>query len=193
MGSLNGKRSVILEAAMELFSRRPYHKVQMDEIAKRAQVAKGTLYYHFKSKESLYASLLQSGLDAMINRLKREFSDDDPVKNLNLFIREMVYFFHENRSFFIVLQQEERNLFSKKLDNCYEKICTVRELLVNLLMKGIEQGAIHGEMDVDLLSDIIMGMIKAPVLKGKTDPSEHGEAIIRILNEGINLKGGLNG
>jgi AcrR family transcriptional regulator len=189
----NGKRALIMEVAMELFSRRPYHKVQMDEIARRAQVAKGTLYYHFKSKESLYASLLQGGLDQMIARLKERFSEEDPIRNLNLFITEMVTFFHENRSFFMVLQQEEGNLFSKKLENCYKKICTVRELLVTLLRKAEEQGLLTEGFNKDLLADIIMGMIKAPVLKGQAEPEEHGQTIINILNHGIKGKGGLNG
>jgi len=175
---------------MELFSRRPYHQVQMDEIARKARVAKGTLYYHFKSKESLYASLLQSGLDEMIARLKERFSEEDPLENLRLFIREMVSFFHENRAFFIVLQQEEGTLFSKKLANCYEKICTVRELLLSLLRRAVEAGMVADGFDPELLADIIMGMIKAPVLKGKVDAREHGRAIIDILNKGITTKGG---
>ena len=40
----------------------PYHEVRMDDIAERAQVAKGTLYLHFKDKEALYRALMLEGL-----------------------------------------------------------------------------------------------------------------------------------
>ncbi|MBI5214055.1 MAG: helix-turn-helix transcriptional regulator, partial [Nitrospirae bacterium] len=42
-----GKKDSILGAATGLFSKRPYHMVAMDDIARKARVAKGTLYYHF--------------------------------------------------------------------------------------------------------------------------------------------------
>ncbi len=52
----------IIDAAIQLFAERPYHEVRMDDIAERAQVAKGTLYLHFKDKEALYCALMLEGL-----------------------------------------------------------------------------------------------------------------------------------
>ncbi len=188
MRTTQQKKEAILNVATELFSTQPYHKVAMDEIARRARVAKGTLYYHFKSKEALYASLLHQGLDSMLQRLKARFDKTDPVENLAFFVRELAHFFHEKRTFFLVLQQEESSLFSKKLKNCYEKICTLRDLLGSIIKEGIGKGYIREDVEPDVLIEIIMGMIKEPVLKGKTDPELHSDMVIKILAEGISKK-----
>lgn len=50
----------ILDAAYLLFRRRGYTRVSMDEIAAAATVTKRTLYYHFTSKDSLLAAVLES-------------------------------------------------------------------------------------------------------------------------------------
>ncbi len=182
-----GKRGVILNTAMTLFSKKPYHRVSMDEIARKARVAKGTLYYHFKSKEALYAALLHEGLDTMILRLNERFKRDDPVENLKLFISELISFFNEKRTFFLVLQQEEGKLFNKKLSNCYQKICTVKDLLQSLLKEGVEKGKFRKDIDIKVLTEMIMGMIKEPVLKGKIKPRIHIQTIYSILEQGIIL------
>ncbi len=179
------KREVILNTAMTLFSKKPYHRVSMDEIAQKARVAKGTLYYHFKSKEALYAALLHEGLDVMILRLNERFKRDDPIENLKLFIQELINFFNEKRAFFLVLQQEEGKLFNKKLSNCYQKICTVKDLLESLLKEAQSSGRIKKELDTKVLTEMIMGMIKEPVLKGKIKPDIHIKTLHTLLEKGI--------
>jgi AcrR family transcriptional regulator len=53
-------RQRILDAAYVLFRRKGYTRVSMDEIAAAADVTKRTLYYHFESKDSLLAAMLEA-------------------------------------------------------------------------------------------------------------------------------------
>ncbi len=53
-------RQHVLDAAYVLFRRRGFTRVSMDEIAAGAAVTKKTLYYHFKSKDSLLAAVLEA-------------------------------------------------------------------------------------------------------------------------------------
>jgi len=54
VGSHNkDKREKIIDAAIKLFTRLGYHQTKLDEVARQAEIAKGTLYLHFKSKEDL--------------------------------------------------------------------------------------------------------------------------------------------
>src|SRR5436305_6032709 len=48
----------ILDAAAELILRWGYKKTTIDDIAKQAGVAKGTIYLHWKTRESLFRALL---------------------------------------------------------------------------------------------------------------------------------------
>ncbi|WP_456687133.1 TetR/AcrR family transcriptional regulator [Bradyrhizobium sp. P5_C11_2] len=53
------RRAAIVEAAMEEFIARGFAATRLDDIAKRAGVAKGTIYLHFKDKESMFEELVR--------------------------------------------------------------------------------------------------------------------------------------
>ncbi len=177
-----------MNVAMELFSKYPYHQVAMDDIARHAKVAKGTLYYHFKSKESLYASLLYDGVDKLLSSLREKFKEDNVIENIKLFITELTRFFHEKRSFFIVLQREEAKVLNRKLSNCYKRFCTVKDILTSFLEEGQQKGLIRKDIEPYTVTELIMGMIKNPVTNGKIDPEEHAEAIIDLLTKGVFIR-----
>ena len=52
-------RDAILDAAIELFIEAGFETTSMDAIALRANVAKGTLYYHFRSKEGIVEAIVE--------------------------------------------------------------------------------------------------------------------------------------
>ena len=74
---IDDTKNKILSVAAKLFSRFGFHKTSMDEIAKIARKAKGSLYYHFASKEDLFKEVvskeicnLQSNLSVIIDNDK---------------------------------------------------------------------------------------------------------------------------
>lgn len=71
---MNKTKEAIYNASVDVFSQSGYTGAAMDEIAVRAGVAKGTLYYHFKSKEELFLFVMQEGLSYMIKDAQRVLS-----------------------------------------------------------------------------------------------------------------------
>jgi AcrR family transcriptional regulator len=63
------RRGAIIEAAMDEFIARGFAATRLDDIARRAGVAKGTIYLHFKDKESMFEELIRTAIVPMINRL----------------------------------------------------------------------------------------------------------------------------
>src|SRR5947207_469599 len=63
------RRQAIIDAAMEEFISRGFAATRLDDIAKRAGVAKGTIYLHFKDKEALFQELIRTALVPLIGRL----------------------------------------------------------------------------------------------------------------------------
>src|SRR6185312_17017660 len=53
------RRAAITAAAMDEFIARGYAATRLDDVARRAGVAKGTIYLHFKDKESLFEELIR--------------------------------------------------------------------------------------------------------------------------------------
>jgi AcrR family transcriptional regulator len=64
-------RRSILDAAYELFYRKGYGRVSVDEIADLAKITKRTLYYHFRSKDELLAAMLESQHELAIARIRK--------------------------------------------------------------------------------------------------------------------------
>jgi AcrR family transcriptional regulator len=64
------KRAVILSAALDEFSQKGFADARLDDVAKRADVAKGTIYLYFKDKEALFQELLRAEISPVIAMLE---------------------------------------------------------------------------------------------------------------------------
>ena len=70
----------ILDAASELIQRWGYRKTTIDDIAKQASVAKGTIYLHWKTREDLFIALFQrERIIATQDMMQRAASDPESV------------------------------------------------------------------------------------------------------------------
>lgn len=64
------KRELILAAALDEFSQNGFAAARLDDVAKRANVAKGTIYLYFKDKESLFQELLRTQISPVMGMLE---------------------------------------------------------------------------------------------------------------------------
>ena len=70
------RREAILDAALEEFAAKGYAGARMEDIARRAGVAKGTLYLHFGDKEGLFRAIAEPVVDqfkSMFRRVQEDF------------------------------------------------------------------------------------------------------------------------
>jgi AcrR family transcriptional regulator len=63
------RRQAIVDAALDEFIARGFTATRLDDVAKRAGVAKGTIYLHFKDKESMFEELIRTALVPLIGQL----------------------------------------------------------------------------------------------------------------------------
>jgi AcrR family transcriptional regulator len=88
------RRDAILEAALDEFSARGFAAARLDDVAKRADVAKGTIYLYFKDKESLFQELIRSKMTPVVGTLEKAFATDLPLRVIieqviEVFVREV--------------------------------------------------------------------------------------------------------
>jgi AcrR family transcriptional regulator len=72
-------RGRILKAAKEIFFRDGFADTNLDEVATRAEVGKGTLYRHFESKIELYVAVLAAGGAAFDDAIRPVTEQDSPA------------------------------------------------------------------------------------------------------------------
>lgn len=62
-------RERILDAALDVFSRKGYHEARLDEIVEQSHTSKGSIYFHFPNKEKLFIALVDQFSDLLERRV----------------------------------------------------------------------------------------------------------------------------
>lgn len=75
-----GKREAILTAALEEFSARGFATARLDDVARRAGVAKGTIYLYFRDKETLFQELVRAEMSPVVAALEAMPAGDVPLR-----------------------------------------------------------------------------------------------------------------
>ena len=65
------KRLAIMQAAESLFTSRRLHEITLDDVAREAQVGKGTIYRYFQDKDDLFFQTATQGFDELCDLLQQ--------------------------------------------------------------------------------------------------------------------------
>lgn len=137
------RRDAILAAALEEFSRRGFEAARLDDVAKHAGIAKGTIYLYFRDKEALFQELLRHMLTPIIGTIEALGAAELPVnvfaeQLVELFVREV---YETRRKDVIRLMISEGRRFPKLAEFYYREvlsriIAAVRALLARAAARG---------------------------------------------------------
>jgi AcrR family transcriptional regulator len=78
----NQRRQAILDAALEEFAARGFAATRLEDVARRAQVAKGTIYLYFRDKESLFQELVRDMVSPLIGAIEAAALREMPIRAL---------------------------------------------------------------------------------------------------------------
>lgn len=98
------RRGAILAAAKEVFFAKGLAAATVDEIAERAELGKGTLYFYFRSKEAIYFSLMAKGLEILRRAFDRAVAGGgEPPAQLRHLSAAYYDFARREREYFRIL------------------------------------------------------------------------------------------
>lgn len=139
---MNKTKRKIFETSMKLFAEKGYDATSIEEITATVGVAKGTLYYHFSSKEEIFNFLVEEGIKLLQNSIDiktAKFQNYiDKIKAIVL-IQVKIVVKYENLITILLSQiwgNEARNQKCQKL--VFEYINKIEEIV----KEGIEAGEI---------------------------------------------------
>jgi AcrR family transcriptional regulator len=139
------RREAILHAALDEFSARGFAAARLDDVAKRAGVAKGTIYIHFRDKEALFQEIVRSMMSPFVGTLEGVFAADAPLRAIadqlvELFVREV---FGTRRKDIIRLIITEGPRFPKLAEFYYREVLSrVLAGAKARLRRAVERGEI---------------------------------------------------
>ena len=139
--TMNRTKEDIFEAAIKVFSCNGYDRATMEDIASNAGVSKGTLYYHFKSKEEIFKYAILESMNFITNNMKKAINGKkDPLDRLISLYKNQVVILCENKDFFNVIMSqawghERRQKELKKIIESY--IAAIQKSLKEAMDEGI--------------------------------------------------------
>jgi AcrR family transcriptional regulator len=136
------RKARITRAALAEFSKRGYHFTEVETIAKRAGVAKGTVYNYFASKEDILLGVIQAGFEVLGDKMKAIVERcDDPVEIIKATAYEYLRFLDTNKAFHKVLMKEAVQILPKSKDQYHLFLKSHVDQVERLIQKGISSGA----------------------------------------------------
>ena len=146
---MNRTKRKIFEASMKLFAEKGYDATSVEEITATVGVAKGTLYYHFSSKEEIFNFLVGEGMKLLQNSIEIKTSTKpNSIEKLKavILIELKVLKKYENIISIILSQiwgSEPRHKVCKELVGQYI------EVVKGIVKEGMERGEIiDGDPDI---------------------------------------------
>ena len=160
------RREMILDAALDVFSKGGFQDADVDEIAQLAQVGKGTVYRYYPSKRELYLAVVERVFNHLQTRLEAVQGQSQSLSQvLHAGVAEHVRFFTENPRCWRVLVIGR---LENRLNNpCHDTMLahhTLLESLTTLIRKGIASGDFR-EVDSEFAAFALMAMAATVVEK----------------------------
>ena len=187
----------ILSAALSLVGSGDWQSITMDDIAEQAEIGKGTIYKHFKSKDEVCARLEMEHNKLLRDELQRIDPHLDLIPRLRAFIKLMWRHHMENRELQAISQHCEIRASALKLSADFaEEYKAVHEALegmaLSLIREGIEKGIFSSRQQEYLMLSgwgAIIGTVR--LLWNANYPDLDQEAYLDYLCDFI-LKGFMN-
>jgi TetR/AcrR family fatty acid metabolism transcriptional regulator len=184
------KRQRILQAAARVFARKGYHGARVSEIARRADVADGTIYLYFRNKEDILVSLFD---EVMIEHLRQAREALAAVQGapekLRTIARRHLGLLGGNRDLAVVFQVELRQStkFMERFTASW--LQDYFTLLTEIIEEGQKEGSLRADLPRKLVTKSFFGaldeMVTSWILSRRDyDLSEVAGPVVDLLLNG---------
>ena len=159
---IDDTRNKILVVANKLFSRFGFHKTSMDEIAKISRKAKGSLYYHFVSKEEIFKEVVSIEITNLTNQLSIivENTDIKASDKLRKYLIKRMKILNDAANYHETIKADFFEHFDFIDDLRNELDEWEKANLKKIISQGVETGEFVINGDLEVLLDVFIMVLK---------------------------------
>lgn len=155
------RRNEILDAAEELFVTRGYDHTSTNDILEKVGIARGTLYYHFSSKEEILNAMIDRINESLIARAER-VAKDLSVPVVDRIVMTIASFKVNSEIGNEIIEQVHKPQNALLHQKMQQSLLTgVVPILTKLVREGIDQGIFHLEYPEETVEMLILYSIIA--------------------------------
>jgi AcrR family transcriptional regulator len=143
------KKQAILQAAIKLFSVKGFKESSMAELANMVGAAGGTIFYHFKSKEELFLSIIENIKTTILNDFQQHIERtkfDNGMEMLEGIISFYLHLAGKMEDQFRLLHRHYPYELAADNPVCREHLQTIYNYLVNIFEEAIVTGQRDGSI-----------------------------------------------
>jgi AcrR family transcriptional regulator len=185
----------IIEAAVSVFAREGFNKARMDDIADKAGLSKGALYWYFKSKDAIISAILDSLFDREISRIRKMVDVDLPAREmLEVYINSVTEDIVAMKPIMPILYEFIAMGFRQKSiqKSMQRYLRGFMEVAEPLIQRGIDKGDFI-DVDPTKASHTLGALIEGSIILWSYDPEnidvkEVIESSFNLVLEGLEKK-----
>jgi AcrR family transcriptional regulator len=197
--SLKAQRSAatredIVSASLALFAHQGIHGTSIEEIAGRAGLTKGAIYWHFESKKALFGAILDKIKHAWQRTvLQRVAEAPDPLQKVDLLFENYFELLSHQPEICLFLQRvmlEAEEKYTSKVNDVFAQTAKV---IAGIFEQGKEAGLFRKELDSRLLAYSILSSLAGAVAHCQSDVSLAFGELIEEIKRGVLARAGPGG
>ena len=179
-----------MQAAEQLFRTRQFHEITLDEVARVADVGKGTIYLYFSDKEDLFFQTAVAGFEEMCELLRQNATNGITFRDGLLRTCETVSgFFRQRRPLFLmILSQGERAMErgGGLRQRWLERRKNMTGAVAAIIARGVGSGDIRSDIPAEVLAEYLLGMLRTRAweLEDQPEPMRSHEALVDLFTKG---------
>jgi AcrR family transcriptional regulator len=180
-----------LDQAQRLFFVHGYHGVSIRDIVQACGLSNAALYYHFGSKEDLYAEVIRTFVRSVVQPVQEAAAGRGSSRErLARMVLAFTHYLSESHSEVYILLRDLAECEGREIRQLLPEVMDqIRSPFATVLHDGIATGEIR-EVDVQLTSFLLLGMLDALAARGVRGPvpealADDVELAVSILFEGI--------
>jgi AcrR family transcriptional regulator len=151
-------RQRLYEAAVELIAEQGFTATTVDDIALRAKVAKGTVYYNFASKTALFEELLRHGIGLLTDDFRAAVQGLPPREAVAALVRAQLEYIRRYQAFAQLLLSE----MWRTNREWQQTLVLLREQAIGAIAEtvqaGVDSGDLPADLDVRVASSALFGV-----------------------------------
>jgi TetR/AcrR family fatty acid metabolism transcriptional regulator len=181
----------ILDAAIAVIAEKGFHNSRVSEIAQRADVASGTVYLYFKSKEQILMAALDGAFQSFFRRAQNEIAGaSDAAERLRILARLHLQALSRNRSIAVVLQTELRQSAKFLAQFSQQEMKAYFNLIREIIRDGQRAGSIRQDVSDKIAASCFFGaldeLVTAWVLSTREyDLASAADDVVNLLLAGM--------
>ena len=186
----NHRRELLLEAAAQVFGRKPFDEASMQEVSAQAEIGMQGLYEHFASKQELYEQVMLHQIQAFQKRAAEKLTKGgDAVQQLSALAQAYAEHFNEY-PMLLPLFIRDRVHFDWGLDSrfasaLWDTYATERKRLKTIVEAGMKEGVLLPH-DPDYLVQICLAVLDASLYHHhRNAPDEEEETCVNRAMESL--------